>query len=293
MLPATCARTLLLLLTALLLQACSALRFAYDQADTLLYWRLDSYLDFTSEQAPRVREGLAQFMAWHRRSQLPRYAEELQRLRPLLAGEISAERACGLAEQLRAVVEPPLLEPDNWPLLWLAEDLGPAQLRHLERKQQTEDERWRADWLDGTPEQRRERRFERLLDRAERLYGDLGEAQQAALREALDRASSFDPARSFAERQRRQQELLQLLRQIQQQKPGPAAVTALLRGHLERSLRQLEDPVRQRYAQALLREGCQVFARLHQSSTPAQRERAQRTLKRWEDDFRQLAAARG
>lgn len=281
---------LLLLLALLALQACSTVKLAYSNADTLLYWRLDSYVDITAEQAPRVREGLAQFMTWHRRTQLPRYADELQRLRPRLAGEIAPELACTLLEQLRAVVEPPLLEPANWPLLWLASDLSAEQLKHIERKQKVTDTQWKADWLDGTPEQRRERRFDKMLERSEMLYGSLDEPQRQVLREALlTQGAGFDAQRSFNERLRRQQDLRQQLRRIHDDKLPPEAAAALLKSYLERALRQPPDPTQQRYAQTLLREGCAVFARLHNATTPAQRERAMRTLKGYEDDFRQLA----
>ncbi len=49
----------LLLLLVLLLQACSATRLAYQNAPTLLYWRMDRYLDFDTAQAARLRESLA------------------------------------------------------------------------------------------------------------------------------------------------------------------------------------------------------------------------------------------
>jgi hypothetical protein len=286
-----CALFLALCLSLLLAGCASTLRLAYGQADTLLYWRLDSYLDFSSEQAPRVREGLAQFMSWHRRTQLPRYADELQRLRPLLAQpDLGAESICKAVDQLRATVETPLLDPANWPLLWMAGELSAEQLQHLERKQRVADEKWKAEWLDITPEQRRELRLKQAQERAEMLYGRLDEPQRAALREGLAQAQSFDPQRSYQERLLRQRELLQLLRRLQQERPEPELRARLLRDFVQRLVQGgPQEPARQRYLQALQREGCESFARLHRATTAAQRERAQRTLAGWEADFRQLA----
>lgn len=286
-----CALFLALCLSLLLAGCASTLRLAYGQADTLLYWRLDSYLDFSSEQAPRVREGLAQFMSWHRRTQLPRYADELQRLRPLLAQpDLGAESICKAVDQLRATVETPLLDPANWPLLWMAGELSAEQLLHLERKQRVADEKWKAEWLDITPEQRRELRLKQAQERAEMLYGRLDEPQRAALREGLAQAQSFDPQRSYQERLLRQRELLQLLRRLQQERPEPELRARLLRDFVQRLVQGgPQEPARQRYLQALQREGCESFARLHRATTAAQRERAQRTLAGWESDFRQLA----
>lgn len=281
----------LLLLGMLLLQGCSAVKLAYRQADTLLYWRLDSYADFSDEQAPRVREGLAQFLRWHQREQLPLYAELMQRMRPLMAEPISPELACSLFEQARSALDP-TLDPAHWPLLWLATDLSEAQLQHIERKQANRNTEWRKTWIDGiTPAQLAELRFEQVLERSEMLYGRLGEAQQAAIRAGLA-GSIYDPQRSLAEQQRRQRDLLQLLRQIREDKPGAPAVQALLQRYMARTLRASPDIAYRRYAQALQREGCDTFSRLHQAATPAQREKAAQTLKAYEDDFRLLAGQR-
>jgi hypothetical protein len=36
------------------------------------YWWLDGYLDFDSDADPKVRDELAQLLAWHRQNELPR-----------------------------------------------------------------------------------------------------------------------------------------------------------------------------------------------------------------------------
>lgn len=282
-------RALCILLALLLLQACSTVKLVYNQAPQLLYWRLDSYVDLTDEQAPRVHEDLARFQQWHRRQQLPLYADLLQRLRPQLSEPISADQACLIAEQARGALAG-LLDPTQWTLVWLATELGEAQLQHIERKQASSNREWRKQWLGLTPEQLLERRFDKLLALAELLYGSLDEAQQTALRSALS-TSVFDPQRSYAERLRRQQDLLQLLRKIRREQLDVDATRPLLRAYLERVL-ESPDPAYRRYQQALLREGCAGFARLHKATTPAQRAEAAQTLQRYEDDFRLLAMQR-
>ena len=109
----------LLLLCNALLPACTLVKLAYNQLDTLLYWRLDGYTDFTREQTPRVNASLAKFHHWHRRTQLPAYADLLQRIRPRLADAISPEQACAVFDQLRSVADA-TLDPDigrwcGWP----------------------------------------------------------------------------------------------------------------------------------------------------------------------------------
>ena len=50
-------RVLCLIAVALTLAACSSVRFAYNQGDTLLYWWLDAYVDMDSEQKGAVERG--------------------------------------------------------------------------------------------------------------------------------------------------------------------------------------------------------------------------------------------
>ena len=280
----------LLLLLAALLPACTVVKVAYNQLDTLLYWRLDGYADFTREQAPRVQESLAQFHQWHRRTQLPAYAELLQRLRPKLAGSISPEQACSMFDQVRGAADA-TLDPAQWTLVWMATELTEEQLRKIEKKQASNDADWRKEWLvNMTPEKLLDARFEKALSRSEMLYGNLDGPQKAALRAGLG-ASSFDPSRSYAERQRREHDLLNVLRKINADKLDTEQARALLAAYMGRALLP-PDLADQRYTQMLVRDGCATFSRLHNSTTPAQRAQAAVTLDRYTRDFRLLIAQR-
>jgi hypothetical protein len=279
--------TALLPLVALtLLQGCTLVKLSYNQADTLLYWRLDSYADFTSEQSPRVKAGLTQFHDWHRRTQLPIYADLLRDLRPQLAQPLSAAQACAVFEQLRNALDT-TLDPTRWTLLWLAGGLSDEQLRHLERKQEIGTAEWKQEWVSVSPEQLLKTRFEQTLSRSEMLYGRLDEEQKAALRAAL-LPSSFEPPRNYAERLRREQDLRQVLRKIRDEKLGPETARAELTSYMERALNS-PNPAYRRYVQTLTSEGCSTFASLHNATTPAQRAKAMQTVESYERDFRQLA----
>jgi len=54
----------------LLLAACSSLRLAYNNGDTLLYWWLDAYVDFDSGQKGEVKQDIDDLFRWHRKTQL-------------------------------------------------------------------------------------------------------------------------------------------------------------------------------------------------------------------------------
>ena len=277
---------LLLVLLLVLLQGCTLVKLSYNQADTLLYWRLDSYADLTNEQAQRAKLSLTKFHDWHRRTQLPVYADLLRDLRPQLAEPLSAEQACAVFDQLRSALNT-TLNPAHWTLLWLADELSEEQLRHIERKQAMGDAEWKKEWVSVSPEQLLKARFEQALSRSEMLYGNLNEPQKAALRAAL-LPTSFDPLRNYTERLRREQDLLQVLRKIREEKSSAEATRLLLKGYMERTLVS-PNPSYRRYVETQISEGCSTFARLHNATTPAQRAKAMRTVAGYESDFRQLA----
>ena len=63
------------------LAACSTLRIGYDNADTLLVYTFDNYLDLDTTQAEFLRHRIRAVLAWHRATQLPEYAGQLAAMR--------------------------------------------------------------------------------------------------------------------------------------------------------------------------------------------------------------------
>ena len=97
---------------ALLLSGCTLVRLGYGSADDLAYVWLDDYIGFTDEQAPKVRQALAETLVWHRKTQLPDYAQWLARagidvVRPTTATEVCkltadmSERISRVSDRLR------------------------------------------------------------------------------------------------------------------------------------------------------------------------------------------------
>ncbi|MES2938314.1 MAG: DUF6279 family lipoprotein [Pseudomonadota bacterium] len=276
------------LLLAVGLAGCSAIKLGYNTLPDVGYWWLDGYFDFSGEQAPKVKSSVAQLHAWHRRTELPRLAEMLERMERLVPEPIAPQQACAFVDEGFARVWA-ALEQAEPAAVSMASGLTPRQLRHLQRKYQEKNIAWQKDWIDLPPEEQREKRYEQLLDRVETIYGRLDTPQREVLRQALD-ASVWDPRRVLAERQRRQQDLVQTLRAIAAQPaPAPDQARALLHGYLQRAL-QSPDPAYRAYSQAFVQEGCRTFSAMHQATTPAQRDQAARRLRAYQRDLRELAA---
>lgn len=275
-----------LLVLAAVLQACSMVRFAYNQAPDALYWWLDGYFGFTEVQSLKLKADLASFQQWHRRTELPAYAALLQKLQQLAPNDVLPQQVCDLLAEARqrAVALSDALEPT---IVALAPTLAPEQIVQLEKQLDKRNRKWREEWIDVSPQELTERRVKQAVDRAEMFYGRLEEPQLAVAR-ATVQGSAFDPRHSLRETLRRQRDALQTLRQLQSQQPGEAHVRTLLRTLFERSMNS-PDAAYRSYLESMTRTGCQAIAALHNSTTPAQRLRAAEKLRSYEQDARLLS----
>ncbi|PJI98656.1 hypothetical protein CLU85_3485 [Acidovorax sp. 69] len=271
----------------LLLQGCSAVKLAYNQVSHLAYWQLNSYLDLSENQTERVRDELGDLHQWHRDTMLPRHAELLQKVQQQLPSVISPDQACRTYDAVRAQIDKVIVQAEP-KLVWLAAQLTDAQIRNLQRKQAESNTAWKKEWLDVKPDKLRDQRFKQLMSRAEGFYGTLDEPQKVALHTFIAQ-SSFDPQRTYAERLRRQKDLVQVLQKIAQDRTNTEQARNLLRGYLAR-FNTSPDAAHQRYAQTLVEEGCDGFSQVHNAMTSAQRLKAVQSVKRYEQDFLVLAA---
>ncbi|HSV80336.1 MAG TPA: DUF6279 family lipoprotein [Ramlibacter sp.] len=273
---------------AVALAGCSAVKLGYGNGVNLAYWWLNGYLDFSDAQGAQARGELERLHAWHRQQELPRVIELLARAEQLAPGAVSPEQACAIVAEGRARLEA-VAERADPAVVAIAMTLTPAQLRHLERKQRKNIDKFRRDWIDATPAEQKERRVDFLQERFEMIYGRLEAPQRAVLRRGVEQ-SIFEPQRMLDDRQRRQQDLLQTLRQVIAPGQPVAEARTLLRGYLDRMQRP-PDAAHRTWQNALLQENCRLFAALHESTTPQQREQAVRRLRGYQRDVRELAGS--
>ncbi len=201
---------LLILALAVLAPGCSAVRFAYDNADVFLRWQAGRYLDVHDEQSDELDARIAAFLAWHRTNALPGYAR--------LAGEAAARLERGLSREdlvwgydaLQAEVRRALRAGAGEAAI-LLDRLSPEQIAHLEQRLAEDNRKFAREHLAGTREERRKRRFERHLERLEEWFGSLSDAQVERVRRFSEHAP-LDGELRDRERRRLQGELLDMLR---------------------------------------------------------------------------------
>lgn len=281
---------LLACFAAAMLGGCSLLRLTYPQLPTIGYWTADSYLDLTSTQSERVRAQLAELLRWNRATQLPEYSMLLRRARAEIMADTTPERVCQWLDEATARAQ--IAFDQALPAAAdIALTLTPAQLDHLRKHLDKTNAELREEFIERKPERRQKEAVKRAIERAETLYGKVDEAQRERIARDVA-ASPFEPERWLAERQLRQREALQTLRRLQALRAGSDAMQAALRAFFERAQASPDDAYRA-YQQRLRQFSCEFAARLHNSTSPEQRQAAAGTLGGWEGDLRALAAEAG
>lgn len=278
-----------LLLTALLLHGCSAMRLGYGNADSLARWWIDQYLDLSPEQDVLSRERLARLFAWHRKTQLPDYVALLRQGKAFAAGQPTASDALTLGDNIirRVRVLAEQATPDVADLLVT---LTPAQIdrmaaRFAEKNVDFAKERRLAE---GDAAQNKAR-YKRQLERAEYWLGDFSNEQEATLRRMVE---AQDPGGQFwyDERLRRQRELLDLMRQVQLERPPRERIITLLRDYAAR-FDLPPDPARLALALSMRRSSAKLAVDILAMATPTQRDHARQKFDDLIHDFTELSKA--
>ena len=277
-----------LLATSGLLSGCGvALKFAYNQGNGIAYRWLDGYADFNGEQTLRVRSGLDEWFAWHRRSQLPEYADLLARLRVDIPRDTTATQMCGLFGEVRSRFDTALehARPAIADVLLL---MKPKQIANVEKKYAERNEQYRDDFLQPDRDERRKAAIEREIDWSEKLYGRLDDRQRRLIAVSVG-DSPFDADISYAERLQRQRDALTVMRKLATGDATRADADAEVRAYAGR-IEQSPRADYRRYARKVIDYNCAFAATLHNSMSAEQRRSAADTLKNYEGDLRSLAA---
>jgi hypothetical protein len=268
------------------LSGCSTIKVVYNNSDDLIYWWLDGYADLQGEQKQFTRDALTDLQRWHRQQQLPEYIALLKRMQAMAPNDITPAQVCAVTEDMKNNFIRVLrhMEPAS---TQLASQLTADQLRSVRKRFDKTNKTWKEDWLDPDAEGRLRYRSKQATNRLEDFYGRLDKPQRDVLHQWLS-TSMFDPAFSYAERERRQADTLQTLQRIAQEGPTkPESAQALLRALVDRSFNSPNERARV-YSKALWSENCEGFAKFHNSTTSAQRQRMVETLRSYEEDFKTL-----
>jgi hypothetical protein len=282
-------RTLCLIAVMLALAACSSVRFAYNQGDTLLYWWLDAYVDLDSEQKEPVKEDIDQLINWHRKTQLKDYSQLLATAqRQLAAGNISQADLKTHYREIKSRTE--LLAYKALPeLADLALSVKPEQIANIEEKFNKNNETFRKKFVKINNEQQQKLRYKKSMEQFELWFGSFSSEQEAILRRASD-ARPLNNEIWLEERVIRQRRIIAVLREIQQKKLNKDATMALLHKLLDEIFSRFEAPERKPFFDSYIDGTIGFVHTAIRIATPTQKAHAQKRMAGWIDDFKVLSS---
>lgn len=258
---------------------CSTLRFAYDNADLYVRWKIDSYVTLQGDEADELAGRIAEFHSWHRLNELPRYARLAREASPRFAGGLSRQDMIWGYDSLRARTEDSVRKAAEM-LAPLLDRLTPEQVAQIERRLAEENRQFHRDHLRGAERERRRKREKALVDRLEDWVGKLSQAQVERVREFAERAPLLDELRD-RDRKRLQGEVLAIIRAKQARKQLASRLAQRERGRDPAFVAGLETWRAQLYT---------LLGDVDRSLTPEQRARGVAQLRRYADEFDALAA---
>ena len=166
------------LLGLVLLAGCSSTKMAYRYADWGIVWWVDDYIPMTAEQESRLEQDIRGLRQWHCATELPRYSKWLAQLKSdVRSGNLSQSTVTHHQEQLLSFF-PPLMERARPAATRLLSSLSDEQVQQLASNMEESQKELEDEFLADNPEQTREARAERTMERVERWLGSLNERQR-------------------------------------------------------------------------------------------------------------------
>lgn len=281
-------RLLLVLVLLNLLGSCSTARLGYSNADTLAYWWLDGYVDFSSSQKTKVKQDIAQLLSWHRTTQLPLYAQALTQMQSKLMANSGPAEIEASFQQIEQFSQTVLLKalPE---LTDFALAMDASQKAHLARKFEKNNEDFRDKYLDLTPEKQAKARFKKVVKQADDWLGSVSRTQEAIIANYLDKHPP-NYTQWLDDSMARQRAVLQLLTQIQNGKPSRELAQAMIQRAILANFEPAEQTAQRTQAEASRVSIQQLMADIIRTSSQEQKAHAHKKLQGWIDDCKYLIA---
>ena len=277
------------------LSACSAVQLGYLNSAHLTQWWLNKYFQFNSVQADWVKEQLNESLVWHRSQGLPIWVDTFEQWAKEVPQDTTTEIMCRDIDTLKVQADAVFqhLVP-----MWtqLALNLEPKQITRLERELAESNEDYVNERMASDPQERLAARLEAAVERSERLYGRITDAQERLLKAQLQ-TSPYTAEQDYARRLATQKNLIDLIRTQQERwgrstqigaPPPEAAIQewrALWQTFLYPAQHWPDLEVRERQAK-VEQATCDIFATLHNATDATQRAHWAEVLVGIADDLR-------
>ena len=264
------------------LSGCTALRLAYDNADTYLQWRAASYFDLRGEAGDELEERIDAFFDWHRAKALPHYARISEEAAKRLGDGLSPDDLVWGYDALMVQARDSLRTAATQ-IAPMLDRMNAEQIGHFERRLAEDNRKFARENLKGSEAERRVRRARQMKDRLEEWVGRLTQAQVERVKLYAERTPLTDEFRD-RDRKRLQAEMLGMMRKQEAAKRLPDLAANWQRGR---------DPAFVAANEAWRKELYALLLDLDRMLTPVQRAKAVANFRRYAEDFSVLSGQAG
>ena len=202
------------------------MRFAYNQGDTLIRWWIDDHIGLTTEQEFLTRELLEQQFWWHRTEQLTDVSNTLEQLRRQLHRPLSTQEVSQFSDDLKKFIYA-IAKKTTPDAAKIFVTLQSNQIEKMQKKMQKGNEKFLKQWLPPGVERQNKVRADKVIDRVEWLFGSINKEQEEKIRQHI-KNNPLDMNMVYQDRLRRQNDLLKVVRTIQQNKLNQQQAEELL-----------------------------------------------------------------
>lgn len=266
----------------MLVAGCNAMKLTYNHADTALAWMADDYLALSAPQETLLRGGLDRLLSWHRRDELPQYAQAFRKVQSAVEKGLQREDIVWLIETSRTEYDEVLQQAATDAARVLG-TMTPEQIENLEKKLARDNAKFDKEHLRGSDARQRDRRASKTMERIEHWVGELSSEQEREVRErSFAMPLVYDLWRQ--DRIRKQQEFVALLGRDQ----SPAELAQRLR-RWHANWRGGRSGEYLGATDVLTEHSVDLVLALDRMITPAQRIKVVARLQSYIDDFEELA----
>lgn len=263
------------------LSGCNKLKLGYEYADWFVIYSVEDNFDLDKIQTARLKQDVADYFRWHRTRMLPLYADYLASIADhIRSGLRPAEIDSGYA-RYRALYAM-TLEPIPEKSATLLTALSPEQVDAWLELQRKKNQKSRKEFS-GTPEERLEHRFGKIIDELEDWTGRLSKDQRGKIK-TLNATLPWNGDLWVDLREKVQEHVADLLKK---KAPRAELEAYLNRYYLETdSLRSEEFRGKNREFESRLQ---QTIFQVYNALTPEQRRHFIQQVEKLARDFRVLS----
>lgn len=224
-------KTALICLCVLIFTACSAVRFVYNQGDTLVRWWMDDHIGFTAEQDSFAREFLERQFWWHRTEQLQDISASLEQIREKISRPMTVVEVNQFSDQFKKYAYS-IANKSTPDMAKLLVSLQPNQIEAMQKRMQKGNEKFIKEWLPKEKEKQVKVRADKVIERTEWLFGTLSKEQEQKIRAHVI-ANPLDMNTVYQDRLRRQNELIMMAKEVQKKQLSQTQTEEMIKNYIK------------------------------------------------------------